>query len=156
MGSRDKCLLPAWSTDINITSSLIAPCGMNCGLCIGYHREKNKCAGCRSTSLNKPNHCINCSIKNCVMLPAVKSKFCFSCPKYPCSLIKNLDKRYRNKYGMSMIENLNSIKESGIRNFIKNEKQKWTCSKCGNIICVHRELCIMCGNKRDTVKFSSG
>ncbi len=30
-----------------------------------------------------------------------------------------------------MIENLNAIKISGIRNFIKTEKNRWTCSKCG-------------------------
>ena len=28
-------------------SELIAPCGMNCGICYGYLREKNKCPGCR-------------------------------------------------------------------------------------------------------------
>ena len=143
------------SININITSSLIAPCGMNCGLCIGYHRVKNKCAGCQSTSLNKPKHCINCSIKNCELLSIGKSRYCFSCQKYPCPRIKNLDKRYRAKYGMSMIENLNSIKEIGIRKFTINEKQKWTCSKCRNIISVHRELCMICGNKRDITKYGS-
>ncbi len=25
---------------------LIAACGMNCGLCIGYLRDKNSCGGC--------------------------------------------------------------------------------------------------------------
>ena len=134
--------------NINLKSSLIAPCGMNCGLCVGYHRVRNKCVGCQSTSLNKPNHCINCSIKNCELLSSGKSKFCFTCHKYPCKRIKNLDRRYRAKYGMSMIENLNSIKEIGIRKFTLQEKQKWACSKCGNIICVHREICLECGEKR--------
>ena len=26
---------------------LIAPCGMNCGICKYYYREKDKCPGCR-------------------------------------------------------------------------------------------------------------
>jgi hypothetical protein len=26
---------------------LVAPCGMNCGICRAYLREKNKCPGCR-------------------------------------------------------------------------------------------------------------
>ncbi len=121
---------------------------MNCGLCLGYHRLKNKCDGCHSTSLNKPNHCINCSIKNCELLSSGKSKYCFTCHKFPCKRIKNLDIRYKAKYGMSMIENLNSIKEIGIRKFTLKEKQKWACSKCGNIICVHREICLECGEKR--------
>jgi len=26
---------------------LIAPCGMNCGACIAFMRDKNNCPGCR-------------------------------------------------------------------------------------------------------------
>ena len=33
---------------ITISTSLIAPCGMNCRLCLGQIREKNTCPGCRS------------------------------------------------------------------------------------------------------------
>ncbi|MDD5456566.1 MAG: hypothetical protein PHV30_05985 [Candidatus Margulisbacteria bacterium] len=29
--------------------ALIAPCGMNCAICLGYLREKNKCPGCSET-----------------------------------------------------------------------------------------------------------
>ena len=133
---------------INLKTSIVAPCGMNCGLCLGYHRTKNKCAGCNSTSSNKPYHCINCSIKLCDSLSANRSKYCFNCKKYPCTRIKNLDKRYKAKYGMSMIENLNTIKEIGIRKFVQQEKERWACPKCGNIICVHRDSCLMCGTKR--------
>jgi len=133
---------------INLKTSLIAPCGMNCGLCLGYHRTKNKCTGCNSTGSNKPNHCINCLIKLCDSLQANHSRFCFNCKKYPCTRIKNLDKRYKVKYGMSMIENLNTIKEIGIRKFVQREKERWTCPKCGNMICVHRDSCLICGTKR--------
>lgn len=143
------------SLNIEIKPSLIAPCGMNCGLCRGYQRVKNKCAGCNSTSSNKPSHCIDCSIKNCESLLNGNSKFCFTCKNYPCIRIKNLDKRYRAKYGMSMIENLDTIKEKGVIKFTKLEKYKWTCSKCGNIICVHRENCLVCGTKRVIHKYSS-
>jgi uncharacterized OB-fold protein len=48
---------------------------------------------------------------------------------------------------MSMIENLENIKILGIRNFAKNEKIRWNCKKCGNILCVHRDLCMKCGEK---------
>ncbi|MFH1197316.1 MAG: DUF3795 domain-containing protein [bacterium] len=136
------------SININLKSSLIASCGMNCGLCHGYQRDKNTCAGCNSDSLNKPNYCIGCHIKNCDMLTSSKSKYCFGCTKYPCIRLKKLDKRYKIKYGMSMIENLNKIKEIGIRKFTQLEKQKWTCPNCGSIICVHRENCLVCGTKR--------
>ena len=143
------------SIDIDIKTSLIAPCGMNCGLCRAYQRVKNKCAGCNSTSFNKPSHCIDCWIKNCELLSNNKSKFCFTCRNYPCSRIRNLDKRYRAKYGMSMIENLETIKKIGIRKFTKLEKRKWSCSNCGNLICVHKENCLVCGTKRVIHNYSS-
>ena len=122
---------------------------MNFGLCYAFHRFKNHCAGCNSTGSDKPNYCSKCAIKNCEFVSMGKSKYCYDCDDYPCKRIKNIDKRYRKRYGMSMIENLNSIKESGIRMFIKFEKQKWTCTQCGNIICVHRTACLVCGADRD-------
>lgn len=130
-----------------LKSSLIAPCGMNCGLCMAYQRTKNRCSGCITPDPIKVNHCSFCRIKYCEHLLASKSKYCGSCNIYPCFRIKKLDKRYRTRYGMSMIENLNKIKESGIRKFVEFEKQRWACSNCGNIICVHKNACMVCGTK---------
>ncbi len=45
-----------------------------------------------------------------------------------------MDKRYRIKYNMSMVENLENIKNFGIITFFGTEKQKWTCSECGGTI----------------------
>jgi len=134
-----------------VKSTMIAPCGMNCSLFIGYLREKNPCSGCNSRDELKPKHCLVCRIKNCELLEASKSKYCYKCEKFPCTRLKQLDKRYRTKYSMSMIENLENIQESGIRDFIKQEKVKWACSKCGAILCVHRENCIYCGQKRKAI-----
>jgi len=142
------------NANINILPSHIAPCGMNCSLCIGFHRIKNKCDGCQSSSTNKPNHCINCSIKNCELLLNSESKFCFDCNIFPCKKIKNLDKRYKEKYGMSLIENLKAIKEIGLNSFILQEKDKWACSNCGFTICIHNEICLNCGEKRIIQKFN--
>jgi hypothetical protein len=65
--------------------------------------------------------------------------------KFPCRRIKDLDKRYRTKYGVSLIENLNTIKEIGLTQFVELEKGKWKCSNCGQLLCVHRDTCINCG-----------
>ena len=131
----------------NITSKLIAPCGMNCGICLGFLREKNTCPGCRNMK-NDLNYCRKCIIRNCERLKKTKSKFCFECEVYPCRRLKQLDKRYRTKYGMSMLENLDNIKKGGIRKFVKNENKRWACSKCGGTICVHRGYCFNCKAKR--------
>jgi hypothetical protein len=129
---------------MNIKS--IAPCGMNCGICMAYLREKKKCPGCRGADDDKSISCVRCKIKNCDNIK--KHRFCFECDKFPCELIRHIDKRYRTKYGMGMIENLGNIKKLGIRKFVKNEKIRWKCPDCGGIINVHRWCCSGCGKKR--------
>jgi hypothetical protein len=107
--------------------TMIAPCGMNCGICRGHLREKKKCLGCNDPDVNKPNYCLVCRIKHCEEMRLNQSNYCFACEKFPCARLKQLDKRYRTKYGMSMIENLNKIKETGIVEFLNAENQKWVC-----------------------------
>jgi len=77
-----------------------------------------------------------------------KAKYCFECEKFPCNNLEHLDKRYRTKYNMSMIENLENIKEFGVRTFLGTENQKWTCPECGGTICVHKGYCQSCGKKK--------
>lgn len=132
---------------INIDKSLIAPCGMNCGVCRAYLRDKNKCPGCNGPDLNKPKYCIVCRIKNCEELKKTSANYCFSCKGFPCARLKQLDKRYRTKYGMSMLDNLKRIKETGIDNLMVLENEKWTCEKYGDIICVHTWKCSKCGDQ---------
>jgi hypothetical protein len=128
----------------SFNSSLIAPCGMNCRLCLAYTRDKNTCPGCRGDDSLKAISRFRCRIKTCKKMVDAGLKYCFGCDSYPCVRLKNLDKRYRTKYGMSMIDNLENIGKSGIRSFIRNEKERWTCSKCGGTICVHRPQCPSC------------
>ncbi len=129
------------------STSLIAPCGMNCSICLGYLRAKDKCPGCRGIDIHKPGYCIRCRIKNCAHLQNKKPGFCFQCEKFPCARLKQLDKRYRTRYGMSMIENLENIRRFGLRKFVANEKVRWACPDCGGTICVHRGYCYSCGKK---------
>jgi hypothetical protein len=112
--------------------NLIAPCGMNCGVCRGYLRERNRCHGCRDTEKNMPKACFLCRIRTCTER---KGKYCFDCAKFPCDILKRMDKRYRTKYGMSEIENLEFIRDKGINNFVKNERKRWQSSK--GHFCVH-------------------
>lgn len=125
-------------------TSDIAPCGMNCRLCIGYVRAKNQCDGCLTPNTKCSK---KCSLRFCTKR---KGKYCdHSCPFFPCKRLKNLDKRYRAKYNMSMIENLSQIKGLGIRLFVRNENTRWACTTCGELICVHIPQCISCGASRN-------
>ncbi len=125
----------------------IAPCGLNCSLCLAYQRDKNHCNGCNGSDDHKAYHCIECRIRNCEEKKGNKKLLCSKCKKYPCRRIKDLEKRYTNRYNVSIYKNFEDIKILGIRKFIKNEKVKWQCDKCGKYFCMHREKCLFCGNQ---------
>jgi hypothetical protein len=135
--------------------SLIASCGMNCTVCMAYLREKNRCPGCRAFNSAEPVSIARCKIRNCELIKTNRIKYCFECNDYPCASVKHLDKRYRTRYGMSMIENLGTIKEKGIREFIKHETIRWACSNCSGTICVHKGYCSKCGTKRKAAEIKA-
>ncbi len=122
----------------------VAPCGVNCSVCYAHLRSKNKCEGCWGVDNLKPKHCIVCKIKNCEYLAKSGSRYCFDCEKYPCSRLRQLDKRYKLKYQISLIGNLEQISISGIRTFMVSENEKWAC-KCGGLVCEHTGKCVACG-----------
>lgn len=124
-------------------TTLIAPCGMNCAICMAYLREKNHCDGCYSANCACRRHC---TIFTCEQ---IQDRYHHTCEKYPCKRLKQLDTRYRAKYGMSMLENLDAIREHGIRAFVKAERERWTCRSCGGTINVHRGRCASCGRERE-------
>lgn len=132
--------------EIRFDKSLIAPCGMNCGTCMAYLRDKNKCPGCRINSAEKAISVQRCIIPKCAHLAKTASNFCYDCESYPCRRLKQLDKRYRTKYRTSFIENLAMIKEKGITDFLIFDSLRRTCSNCGAIVSVHRKNCTSCSS----------
>jgi hypothetical protein len=126
---------------------MIAPCGINCGTCKAYLRERNSCCGCLVESGPKVNHCIICKIKNCEQHKMTGSKYCYDCEDFPCQLIRHIDKRYRTRYNTNLIQNLLSIKEIGIDKYLAEESEKWTCPTCGSVLSVHLSYCLKCNKK---------
>ena len=124
-------------------SMIISPCGLICDLCLGFQRTKNTCVGCNEAG-NKPNHCVNCSIIHCPEKNGDPTLLCNVCEKYPCKRLKNLDKRYRTKYGESLVENFIKIETMGLQAFRKEATEYWTCPECGELLCVHRPNCLHC------------
>jgi len=129
---------------------LIAPCGINCAVCVAYifnHKDLNKegfkkkyCNGC----IDRGKGCTFALGKKCDLIKNSKIRFCYECKNYPCKGLKNLDKRYRTKYNMSMIENLNNINTKGMSQFLNQQQQKYACPNCGDTICCHNNLCLNC------------
>lgn len=115
-----------------LNQSLIAPCGMNCGVCRAHLRSRNSCPGCKYIRQDQVKTLVQCRLRLCNKR---KGKFCFSCEDFPCEKLRQMDTRYRNKYGMSEIDNLIYIRDNGIREFLARERDRW-CSDQG-IFCVH-------------------
>ncbi len=126
-------------------ASLIAPCGMNCALCMAYQRVKRHCDGCRSDNIPF-EYCRQCAIRSCVRLAEKGWSDCSRCEKH-CARIKQLDKRYRTKYGMSMLENLSYIRDNGMDAFLASQRERFACGTCAELICVHYGKCLKCSPK---------
>ena len=132
---------------------LIAPCGMNCRLCIAYQAglaglnqkgfRKTTCPGC----LPRGKHCLHMG-DQCTQLATGQIRYCFQCASFPCRRLKMLDRRYRTKYHMSMIANLTWIRDRGMASFLEREAGIWRCSRCCGVICCHNGLCLNCDLER--------
>ena len=44
-----------------------------------------------------------------------------------------------------MIENLEYIKNIGMKLFLDKQEEKWKCPACGGVMCCHNGLCFNCG-----------
>ena len=128
---------------------LIAPCGINCKLCIAYQfkdKDINKrgfhrryCPGW----IPRGSNCLHMG-DSCDLLKNGIVRFCYECEKFPCKRLKALDKRYRSKYQVSAIDNLNYIRDKGLEEFLSSQDAIWKCKKCNDFICCHNGLCLTC------------
>lgn len=132
-----------------MNEDMIAPCGMNCALCGAYQFyqgdlnrfgfRRKYCPGC----IPRNQNCLHMK-DSCPILGVGKVRFCFECEDFPCRRLKALDKRYRLKYNMSMIENLKMIQSQGMAAFLHEQQRRWQCPDCGNLRCCHNGLCLNC------------
>ncbi len=134
------------------TPELIAPCGINCGVCKNYLAFTRRVP----TKRGKISHCKGCMIraKNCYIksgcnkLVKGQVKYCFECNDMPCKNIQHLDKRYRENYDMSLVENLKELKLHGIDDFLKTQGAKYECPVCGDVLSMHDGKCYLCFRKK--------
>ncbi len=132
---------------------LLAPCGMDCAVCSGYlafaHGIPRKrgaithCAGCRAR--NKQCAWLK---GNCAKLRNNRIRFCFECVDFPCARLAHLDARYRRDYGMSLIENLELIRDAGVQALIDRQQKRFGCARCGQLRSVHNRKCFACETVR--------
>ncbi|MBC5706417.1 DUF3795 domain-containing protein [Hungatella sp. L12] len=126
-----------------IGSQMFAPCGMNCMVCFTHCSTKKACGGCLGNDESKPGHCRTCLRKNCAAERELS--YCYECSDFPCRRIRDLDRSYRKRYGVSLIEQSLFVKENGMELFLRNERKRYTCTACGGVISLHDHQCSECG-----------
>ena len=142
------------------TPDLIAPCGINCGICKSY------LAYSRGVAYKKGevSHCTGCLVRNktcafikkdCEKLRKKQIRFCYECVDMPCEKLAKLDEYYRAHFGMSMVENQKMMKEKGIEEFLTSQAAKNRCPSCGDVISVHNGKCYVCGYQASKPKGSN-
>ena len=127
-------------------TELVAPCGMNCRICIAFFgytisgkKRKMNCIGCNPSGKS----CAHLK-KYCEKLTKKEIEYCYECSDFPCEQIQKLDTKYRKRFDISTIDNLRFIKENGMEKFLQQQEEKYKCPKCGEIICVHNGKCYSC------------
>ena len=135
-----------YMTQNGFSKELIAPCGMNCRICLAFFgytmsgkKRKYTCIGCKPTEKS-------CAFikKYCKKLLKNEIEYCYECIDFPCKQLQKLDKKYRERFNMSMIDNLRMIKKQGMDTFLKEQEKKYKCPECGGVICVHNGKCYSC------------
>jgi hypothetical protein len=82
--------------------------------------------------------------KYCKKLTKKEVEYCYQCSDFPCKQLQKLENKYRERFDMSMIDNLRYIKENGMEKFLQKQEEKYKCPECGGVICVHNNKCYSC------------
>ena len=132
-----------------LRAELIAPCGMNCAVCSGYqallhHLPKKR---------GKISHCLGCRSRgkecaylkgHCKPLKSGSIRSCYQCLDFPCARLSTLDERYRRNYQASPIANLREIQAIGLDVFLQHQGERYSCPRCGGLVCLHNGKCYHC------------
>ncbi len=148
----------AVAINTQIHPELVAPCGINCALCKRYLAFKNKippakgviyCEGCRPSD----RHCtlLKPACRRILKLAESEIDYCCDCNSFPCEKLSHLDVRYRENYGVSPVDNLEEIRDRGLAEFLEEQSRRYSCEKCGSLICMHDKKCYKCERPSEAI-----
>ena len=105
---------------IKVYNGHVPACGVFCGGCPTYIRQKNPCPGAQLNSAR----CEKCKTFHlCCVEKGITH--CFQCDNFPCAKFKGFAKRWL-KYGQNFIENQKLLKQIGEMEFLKKYNDKAT------------------------------
>ena len=82
--------------------------------------------------------------KYCRALIKKEIEYCYQCNDFPCKQLQKLDNKFRKRFDMSMIDNLEIIKEYGKKKLLHKQEEKYKYLKYGGVICLHNSKCYYC------------
>jgi hypothetical protein len=117
-------------------------CGVYCaaGPCI----RKMTCKGCGSDDPRQRRVAKwRCKIRICVREKHLRH--CGECKEFPCTMRRSLDRRYLDRYGIDLQDNIRKLAELGPDRWIAFHRKTFTCPKCGDVISPYTRACYSCG-----------
>jgi hypothetical protein len=135
-------------TTKDFSEELIAPCGINCRICIAYFgytmsgkKSKKQCIGCNPSGKS----CAHLK-KYCAKLRKKEIEYCYECSDFPCEHLQRIDTAYRDRFYVSLVANLEYIRDNGMKKFLQEQEERYKCPSCQEVICVHNGKCYSCDN----------
>ncbi|MFW9987238.1 MAG: DUF3795 domain-containing protein [Candidatus Odinarchaeota archaeon] len=146
-----------------MNKTLLAPCGLYCGVCSIYiaDRANNskfkrilldwskpfsktiddiKCKGCLAKNQEDLFvYCKICSIRDCVKSKGFES--CYQCEDFPCKFIDKFPFPIGKKVILRAIPRW---KELGTEKWVEEEKKRYQCPECGNPLFRGAKHCNKC------------
>lgn len=91
----------------------IPSCGVFCGGCPTYTRDRNPCPG---AEINV-KRCEGCKTFHLCCVEREIS-YCYECKEFPCKKFRDFSRRWM-KHGQNFVENQKLLKEVGPKKFLK-------------------------------------
>jgi hypothetical protein len=103
--------------------------------------ETIKCFGCRSDK--RGPYCEKCKMFACAAERGID--FCVECEEYPCSDLKQFQSERPHR--IELWDDLERIKAVGYKNWLKEVRENYTCTRCGSINSAYDLKCRKCGEE---------
>ncbi len=107
---------------------------------LGIPEDEIRCFGCRSGKKFGP--CADCFFAPCAEGKGIS--FCSECDSFPCKEL--IEFQAAKLHRLDLWEDLELAKKLEIEEWIKEVRQKYTCSNCGTINSAYDASCRKCGN----------
>lgn len=111
----------------------------------GFSEEAVKCHGCRSDK--RFPHCENCRMSACAAERGID--FCSECMEYPCGDLKKF--QAERPHRIELWDDLERIKAVGHEQWLREIRERYTCTRCRTINSAYDLKCRNCGEEPSCV-----